>query len=133
MPSPRRSHIRPSKATFRRRRLAALGIAIVVVGGVAGGLVATSGGAPTHNRGRRHHPVVVAKLCPLTGLAPASGTVPDRPALAVKIGNEPEGARPQSGLNEADIVYDTPAEGFVMRYMAVYQCNDARAIGPVRS
>ena len=43
----------------------------------------------------------------------------------VKIGNETE-ARPQSGLNEADIVYDTPAEGFVMRYAAVYQCNNAQ-------
>jgi hypothetical protein len=51
----------------------------------------------------------------------------------VKVGNEPEGARPQSGLNEADIVYDTPAEGFIMRYVAVYQCNDASSIGPTRS
>jgi hypothetical protein len=36
-------------------------------------------------------------------------------------------------LNEADIVYDTPAEGFVMRYVAVYQCNNASSIGPTRS
>ena len=59
--------------------------------------------------------------------------MPDRPALAVKVGNEPFGARPQSGLNEADIVFDTPAEGFIMRYIAVYQCANASAIGPVRS
>jgi hypothetical protein len=51
----------------------------------------------------------------------------------VKIGNEPGPARPQSGLNEADIVFDTPAEGFIMRYMAVYQCGGARRIGPTRS
>ena len=51
----------------------------------------------------------------------------------MKVGNEPEGARPQSGLNEADIVYDTPAEGFIMRYVAVYQCNSASSIGPIRS
>jgi hypothetical protein len=61
------------------------------------------------------------------------GKVPARPALAVKIGNEPEGARPQSGLNEADIVYDTPAEGGIMRYVAVYQCHSASSIGPTRS
>ena len=56
-----------------------------------------------------------------------------RPALLVKIGNEPGPARPQSGLNEADVVFDTPAEGFIMRYMAVFQCEDAAMIGPVRS
>ncbi|HUY05839.1 MAG TPA: DUF3048 domain-containing protein [Acidimicrobiales bacterium] len=77
-------------------------------------------------------PRTVLKRCPLTDLRARSG-VPDRPALAVKIGNEPEGARPQSGLNEADIVFDTPAEGFIMRYIAVYQCNDAASIGPTRS
>jgi len=72
--------------------------------------------------------------CPLTD-APAPGvkTIPNRPALLVKIGNEPDGARPQSGLNEADIVFDTPAEGFIMRYVAVYQCENAPFIGPTRS
>lgn len=72
-------------------------------------------------------------LCPLTGMpAPANG-VPQRPALLVKIGNEPGPARPQSGLNEADVVFDTPAEGFIMRYMAEFQCGDASKIGPLRS
>ena len=52
----------------------------------------------------------------------------------VKVGNEPYGARPQTGsLNEADIVFDTPAEGFIMRYIAVYQCQNAPVIGPTRS
>jgi hypothetical protein len=72
--------------------------------------------------------------CPLTD-TPALGVkvIPNRPALLVKIGNEPDGARPQSGLNEADIVFDTPAEGFIMRYVAVYQCESAPSIGPTRS
>jgi hypothetical protein len=77
-------------------------------------------------------PVVAADRCPFTDL-PAPHGVPKRPALAIKIGNEPYGARPQSGLNEADIVFDTPAEGFIMRYIAVYQCNGAASIGPTRS
>jgi Protein of unknown function (DUF3048) N-terminal domain/Protein of unknown function (DUF3048) C-terminal domain len=78
-------------------------------------------------------PALSGNLCPLTDLPAAGGAVPPRPALLVKIGNEPEGARPQSGLNEADIVYDTPAEGFVMRYIAVYQCTSSSSIGPTRS
>lgn len=77
-------------------------------------------------------PTVTADRCPLTDL-PAPHGVPRRPALAIKIGNEPYGARPQSGLNEADIVFDTPAEGFIMRYIAVYQCNNAASVGPTRS
>jgi hypothetical protein len=71
--------------------------------------------------------------CPLTDLPAPGGKIPDRPALAVKIGNEPDGARPQAGLDEADIVYDTPAEAFIMRYIAVFQCNEASSIGPTRS
>jgi hypothetical protein len=78
--------------------------------------------------------VVKTSRCPLTDVPPTVGdTVPKRPALLVKIGNEPNGARPQSGLNEADIIFDTPAEGFIMRFVAVYQCNDANEIGPTRS
>jgi hypothetical protein len=77
-------------------------------------------------------PALAANRCPLTDL-PAPGGVPRRPALAIKVGNEPFGARPQSGLNEADIVFDTPAEGFIMRYIAIYQCNNAASIGPTRS
>ena len=77
---------------------------------------------------------VAGPRCPLTD-APAPGVtaVPKRPALLVKVGNEPDGARPQSGLNEADIVFDTPAEGFIMRYVAVFQCQSAPTIGPTRS
>ncbi|MHB8435276.1 MAG: DUF3048 domain-containing protein [Acidimicrobiales bacterium] len=79
------------------------------------------------------HTALPPSRCPLTDLPAPGGHVPRRPALAVKIGNEPQGARPQSGLNAADIVYDTPAEGYIMRYVAVYQCNQARSIGPTRS
>jgi hypothetical protein len=79
-------------------------------------------------------PVVRAlPRCPLTDLPAPYGIVPHRPAVLVKIGNEPGRARPQSGLNEADLVFDTPAEGFIMRYMAVYQCGGAPRIGPNRS
>jgi hypothetical protein len=79
------------------------------------------------------HPRLPSNRCPLTDLPAPHGHAPRRPALAVKIGNEPQGARPQSGLNEADIVFDTPAEGFIMRYVAVYQCHSAASIGPTRS
>ncbi len=70
--------------------------------------------------------------CPLTDLPAPNGIVPQRPALAVKVGNDPA-ARPQSGLQEADIVYEVQVEGGITRYIAVFQCNSVPAIGPVRS
>jgi hypothetical protein len=42
-------------------------------------------------------------------------------------------ARPQSGLSTASIVYQSPANGGVDRYMAVFQEGQATTIGPVRS
>jgi hypothetical protein len=68
--------------------------------------------------------------CPLTDLPRKH--VPNRPALALKVENLPE-ARPQAGLNGADIVYEEPVEGGITRFIAVYQCQDAARVGPVRS
>jgi hypothetical protein len=42
-------------------------------------------------------------------------------------------ARPQSGLNDADIVYETLAEGGIPRFIALFQKNSAKKIGPIRS
>jgi hypothetical protein len=55
-----------------------------------------------------------------------------RPAIAVMVDDHPD-ARPQSGLSDADLIYQAPAEGGIPRYMLVYQASDAPAIGPVRS
>ena len=70
--------------------------------------------------------------CPLTGVPAPGGTVPQRPAMAVKIDNYPAG-RPQSGLDKADIIFEEPVEGGITRFAAVFQCQDAALIGPVRS
>jgi hypothetical protein len=69
-------------------------------------------------------------LWPLTGRV-ADGPV-DRPALAVKIENSVD-ARPQTGLNAADMVWEQVVEGGITRYVAVYQSTVPAEIGPVRS
>jgi hypothetical protein len=71
-------------------------------------------------------------VCPLTGAPPASGSVPQLPALAVKVDNYPD-ARPQSGLDKADIVFEEPVEGGITRYVAIFQCQQAPLVGPIRS
>lgn len=54
-----------------------------------------------------------------------------RPVAAV-IENAPE-ARPQSGLSDAEIVYETVAEGGITRFLALFQARTPKEIGPVRS
>lgn len=73
---------------------------------------------------------VLPEICPLDGQGLRELPV-GRP-LAVMIGNNPQ-ARPQSGLPQADLVYEFPAEGGITRFMAVYYHGQAKVIGPVRS
>ncbi|MFH8337260.1 DUF3048 domain-containing protein [Streptomyces sp. AM6-12] len=62
---------------------------------------------------------------------PASTTAGGSP-LAVKIDNVPA-ARPQTGLDAADVVYAEQVEGGLSRLMAVYASRLPGAVGPVRS
>ena len=65
---------------------------------------------------------------PFTG-EPVNGL---RPVLAVKIDNIVQ-ARPQTGLQSADLMYVIPVEGGLTRFMAVYSSHVPPVIGPVRS
>jgi hypothetical protein len=130
----------PGAGASTKKKAIVIAVSVVVLAGIAVGIVAaTSGGKTPPKAGSGASkttstvPTLSSTVCPLTDTPAPGGVVPDRPALMIKIGNEPSGARPQSGLNEADVVFDTPAEGFVMRYVAVYQCNNASSIGPTRS
>ncbi|MGL4875784.1 MAG: DUF3048 domain-containing protein [Clostridium sp.] len=42
-------------------------------------------------------------------------------------------SRPQSGLNDADILYETSAEGGIPRFLALFHKNSPKNIGPIRS
>lgn len=66
---------------------------------------------------------------PLTGV---EGTPDPRPALAVKIENT-TAARPQTGLEQADVVWETIVEFEVSRFIAVYHSQVPAEVGPIRS
>ncbi|MHB1444715.1 MAG: DUF3048 domain-containing protein [Acidimicrobiales bacterium] len=116
--------------------LAVLGVLILAVGGAVVGVTLSRSKAPARRSAspalRAPHPTLAAPACPLTGAPPPSGGVPARPALAIKVDNYPT-ARPQSGLDKADIVFEEPVEGGVTRYVAVFQCQEASLVGPIRS
>ena len=68
---------------------------------------------------------------PLTGLPITDPSAATRPAVVVKVSNDPQ-ARPQSGLDFADIVYEAWGAG-PTRFATVFQSQDAPNVGPVRS
>ena len=75
--------------------------------------------------------VEVIPVYPLTGLPITDEAKAFRPALVVKIDNHPE-ARPQTGLNAADIVFEENVESLT-RFAAVFQSQDSDPVGPIRS
>ena len=71
-------------------------------------------------------------IAPLSGLPDPSGTALTRPALTVKIENDPN-SHPQWGVDQADVVYEEIVNGGITRLAAVFNQNAPAKIGPVRS
>lgn len=69
-------------------------------------------------------------VAPLTGL-PVEEPI-QRRVFGVMIDNQAK-ARPQSGLAQADVVYEILAEGDITRYLAFFHSEIPEVIGPVRS
>lgn len=74
---------------------------------------------------------VAGPVMPLTGLPMADGVLSLRPALVVKVDNHPA-ARPQSGLNQADIVFEENVEALT-RFALVFHSQGSDPVGPIRS
>lgn len=77
-------------------------------------------------------PTPTATPAPLPTLIP----VPTPPSLAAPLIIQVENldaARPQSGLNGADLVYEYETEGGISRFSAFFFKPPATAVGPVRS
>jgi hypothetical protein len=72
-------------------------------------------------------------VSPLTGLPYPDEEARSRRNLIVKISNYPPLVRPQSGINQADVVYEYEVEGGVTRFAAIYRNNAPPHVGPVRS
>jgi hypothetical protein len=84
--------------------------------------------APSSSSSSSHGAAPAApKINPLTGLKPSSN-----PVVAIKVEDTDE-ARPQAGLNQADIVYIEQVEGGLTRLLAVFDTHLPSNVGPVRS
>ena len=69
---------------------------------------------------------------PLTGVENPDPAIAARPALVVKIDNAPN-ARPQTGFNSADIVYEEIVNANITRFAMVFQSGGSNPVGPIRS
>ena len=121
-----------------RRALVILAVAGIVLVGAAS--------AASYTILSRYKPAVIQTILPavpkkppvpttvastLSGL-PVDPSVNNRPVTAVMIENSID-ARPQSGLDQAGVVFEAIAEGGVTRFMALFQDTQPDYIGPVRS
>ena len=70
---------------------------------------------------------------PLTGLFSPNPYLLDRRPIAVKIPNYPHNVYPQSGLSQADHVFEYHLEQGLTRFIAIFYGKDALRVGPIRS
>jgi hypothetical protein len=103
---------------------AALALAATACGGGSKAASSPTTTAPTST-------TVAVPTAPLTGLVD-SGGAGTRPALSVKVENT-DSARPQAGIEQADVLYEEVVEGNITRFVAVFNSEVPNVIGPVRS
>ena len=109
-------------------------ILIAITGGIATALLLQKPkpivAAPIHKPKPKPAPIVYYSL--LDGTKVSSAADQTAPVTGIMIENSPD-ARPQSGLKQAQVVYEAIAEGGITRFLALYQQNKPQLIGPVRS
>lgn len=94
-----------------------------------------STGSQIENEPAEEKPEVEELPIPQGPLSPYTGTCVDEifaVPFCVLVENHPK-ARPQTGLADAELVYEVPVEGGYTRFLALYASPYEGEIGPVRS
>jgi len=116
-----------------RRGVAVLALAAAGLTACGGGHTAATQSTPSASASTTATAAPAAvKTCPLTGVPPRGDQNVNRVALGVKIDNVDD-ARPQVGIDKADLVVEETVEGGLTRLFAVFQCDSPSSIGPIRS
>jgi Protein of unknown function (DUF3048) N-terminal domain/Protein of unknown function (DUF3048) C-terminal domain len=114
----------PDAVASRRRVPALVAVLMLAAAATVAVLLTRSSG-----NGAESPSPAAPSVLPLLG---TRGEVPERAALGVKLDNTERG-RPQTGLAQADVVFEEMVEGGLTRLLAVYQSQDPDDVGPVRS
>lgn len=108
-----------------------LTLALVVACGKSADKPIDAGASPTTKLDATTTSKAPVPAYPLTGLPIVDLASSQHPAVVAKLDNSPD-ARPQAGINEADIVYELLVEG-ITRYALVFHSQTPDLVGPVRS
>ena len=93
----------------------------------------TGTGDGTGNSGQQDPPPYTGPVSPLTGLPVDESILTARP-VAIMINNLNKAQTVQTGLNDAQLIFETYVEGGITRLMAVYEdVSSVGQIGTVRS
>ncbi len=116
-----------------RKEKVIFGITVFLILAVGGGLLWWMHTQPKPDMSSVAAPRIPIKYySPLNGIEVANEEATKHVVTAVMIENSPD-ARPQSGLAEADVVFEAVAEGGITRFIALYQNSRPSLVGPVRS
>lgn len=113
-----------------RRPMFFVGVSALVVLAACGG-GKSSGDTSTTVKKTTTTEAVKGPVAPLTGLPNDDEALLTLPAVVVKIDNHPA-ARPQTGLNVADIVFEENVE-MLTRFAAIFHSQFPEVVGPIRS
>jgi Protein of unknown function (DUF3048) N-terminal domain/Protein of unknown function (DUF3048) C-terminal domain len=117
--------VRAGRVRSGLRVYAAVALAVVAFAGCSGGDQRPAApAAPTTS--------APPAVFPLTGQPTGGDAKAARPALSIKIDNTRK-ARPQAGVNDADVVHEELVEGGLTRLLVTYHSRDAAEVAPVRS
>ena len=134
---PAKFRVKTSQPSNKKRNLIILGVVLFVLAAATGGYWWTHKKKATAVSGQTTV-IAVKKVekpkiySPLTGTEVATQELANRPVTGVMIENSPD-ARPQSGLDQAGIVFEAIAEGGITRFLALYQEARPDYMGPIRS
>ncbi|MGZ6954198.1 MAG: DUF3048 domain-containing protein, partial [Acidimicrobiia bacterium] len=109
-----------------------VGLAAVAAVATACGSSGSSAAKPKRTK-QTTTPPAAPPVAPLTGLADPGGDARNRPLLSIKIDNDSSLARPQTGIEAADVVWDEVVEGQATRFLAMFNSQAPEVVGPVRS
>jgi Protein of unknown function (DUF3048) N-terminal domain/Protein of unknown function (DUF3048) C-terminal domain len=113
------------------RRRTTLVVQLLALTAVLALVLAACGGGGSDKKTQKKKEAPKEAVAPLTGVAPAGESL-TRPALEVKIDNTPP-ARPQAGIDVADVVFEEVVEGEFTRLLAIFNSALPDTVGPIRS
>jgi DUF3048 family protein len=136
-PPPKRSLKDRLRAITKKQWIIISVVAVLIIGGGAGAYFTFFKKEPVAQPIKKVNKIPAAQPAPTTIASTLSGLQVDpvintRPVVGVMIENSTD-ARPQSGLDNASVVFEAVAEGGITRFLALFQDKNPAYLGPVRS